>query len=76
MIAGNGIVAAISGGGSAPNQDSLSKSLDALKELLLPHWSEDKEKRAKRAQEILKKEVAGGELKVKVVGKDKKQRRK
>lgn len=55
----------------APGSDALNKSMDALKELLLPHWAEDKTRRAAEAKKVLEREVAGGPLKVKVVGKDK-----
>ncbi len=65
---GNSLASTLSGSGGSGN-DSLNKSIDALKELLLPHWKEEKDVRAKKARELLEKEVSGGPIKVQVVGK-------
>lgn len=56
--------------GGQGGTDSVNKPLDALKGLLLPHWNEEKEDRAKKVKEVLEKEMAGGPIKVQVVGKD------
>lgn len=54
--------------GQSASGDTLKKSLDAFKSSLLPHLSEDTEKKAQRIKKILEAEVAKGPLKYTVVG--------
>lgn len=75
ITVGNGIRSAVANSSDTPSSDALNKSLDALKEMLLPHWAEDNDKRAKEARERLLEEMNRGPLKVQVMGKDKKSKR-
>lgn len=68
---GNNIVAAVSKGESQGG-DALKKSIEALQKSLVPHWSEDSDKKAKIARQKLMAEVQRGPLKIKVLSKDKK----
>ena len=70
---GNGIVAAISKSDGS-SSDALNKSIDGLKELLLPHWSEEKNRKAAQVRKIMVEELNRGPLKVKVVGDGKKKK--
>lgn len=66
---GNVIAAAVSGSpGNQLGGDKITKSLELLKELLIPEESEKTEKQALEAREKLSKEVAKGPLKVRAVG--------
>jgi hypothetical protein len=71
IAAGNYIASAVTGGEASSN-DKLQKTLDSLKETLLPQYKEERKRKAEKAKELLTKEVAGGPIRVKVVGKDKK----
>jgi hypothetical protein len=64
------------GTGETPSMDALNKTMETLKEALLPHWTEDTEKRSKEAMRKLKQEMDGGPLKVQVMAKPKKGGRK
>lgn len=66
IAAGNRIAAALAG--SASDSESLTKAMEGLQALLLPHMSEAVQSKAERAQEILAAEAQRGELKYKVVG--------
>lgn len=76
MVVGNAIRSTIAGSGETPSSDALDKSLEALKEALLPHWSEDTKKRSAEAMKKLKQEMDGGPLKVQVMAKPKRGGRK
>lgn len=65
MQVGNVIV---SGGSSDNGRDQLKKTMDTLRDLLLPENIAEKESAAQRALALLDKEVAGGPLKVTVKG--------
>jgi flagellar motor component MotA len=71
IATGNSIAAAVTGNESSGG-DSVNKTLESLKELLLPHWKEEQDRKAIKAKELLRKEVAGGPIRVQVVGKGKK----
>lgn len=71
---GNRVCAAVSSS-DTPTSDALKKSIDSLKQLLLPHWAEDTERRAKAAKDMLVKEVTRGPLTVKVLGRDQNKRK-
>lgn len=75
MSVGNNITAAVSKSDAGSGGDALKKSTEVLQKLLVPHWAEDTKDKAKRAREILTKEVSKGPLKIKVLGKDKKRKR-
>lgn len=62
-------------GQDAPNGDALRKTLDQVKDMLLPHYAEDTEERATEAKKVLAREVSQGPLKYTVVGGDSKRRR-
>lgn len=74
LSAGNQVTAAVNKGES-PGNDALKKSLDAVQKLLVPHWAEDTDRRAKKVRETLVEEVSRGPLKIKVLGKDRKTKR-
>lgn len=60
---GNSIAATVSGGSSG-NADGLKKTMEALKDLLLPDDVAQKESQAQRALKILTEESTKGPLKV------------
>ena len=70
---GNHIASAVSGG-EGGGGDKLKDTLDTLKGLLLPHFREEQDRKAAKAKEMLVREVAGGPIQVKVVGKGKDKR--
>lgn len=72
---GNNISATIAKSDSGGNGDSIKKTIEALQNLLVPQWAEDTEKKAKKAREVLVKEVSKGMVKIKVLGKEKGRRR-
>ncbi|NDC22649.1 MAG: hypothetical protein EBZ49_00740 [Proteobacteria bacterium] len=72
---GNHISGAVTGSDATGGNDALKKSFDAVKEALLPHWAEESERKAQKVKKTLMEEVNRGPLKIKVVGKDKKSRR-
>jgi hypothetical protein len=74
ITVGNGIRSAVVGSSDPPSSDALNKSIDALKEILLPHWAEDNDKRAEEAKARLMEEMNRGPLKVQVMSKQKKKR--
>ena len=66
---GNSLISALSGGSSTTsNGDNLKKSLESLKELLLPEDVTEKSRREKRVMDILEAEVASGPLSVRKMG--------
>jgi hypothetical protein len=67
---GNHIASAVSGG-EAGGSDKLKDTLDMLKGMLLPHYKEEQDRKAERSKKLLAKEVAGGPIQVKIVGKSK-----
>lgn len=74
MSVGNQMTAAVSKS-EAPGNDAFKKSVDAVQKMLVPHWAEDTDRKAKKARETLIKEVGRGPLKIKVLGKDRKTKR-
>jgi len=70
---GNSIAAVVSGGSSG-NADGLKKSLDSLRELLLPEDVVRKESEAERALKVLTAESAKGPLTVRSMSSSKKAR--
>lgn len=66
---GGNIISAINKG-EGSGGDALKKSVDAVQNMLVPHWAEDTKKRAARARETLIKEASRGQIKIKVLGKD------
>jgi hypothetical protein len=50
--------------------DKLNKVLDTLKEVLLPQYKEEQSRKAAKAKDLLSKEVSGGPIRIKVVGKN------
>ena len=73
---GNVVAAAVTG--SPNNQlggDKVTKSLELLRDILLPEDSEGREKQATSAREKLAKEMAKGPLKVRAAGNPSKTRR-
>ena len=74
ITVGNGIRATVAQSSDSPSSDTLNKSIDALKEALLPHWAEDNDKRAEEAKARLMEEMNRGPLKVQVMSKSKKKR--
>ena len=75
ITVGNGIRSTLANSSDTPSSDALNKSIDALKEALLPHWAEENDKRAQEAKAKLLEEMNRGPLKVQVMGKDKKGKR-
>lgn len=66
---GNGLISALSEGSSTTsNGDNLKKSLESLKELLLPEDETEKSRKEKRVMDILEAEVAAGPLSVRKMG--------
>lgn len=63
---GNGLIAAQSGGSSptSNNGDNLKKSLESLRDLLLPEDKTEKVRRDKRVIDILAAEAAKGPIQV------------
>lgn len=62
---GNGIIAAIGGGGSnSGNSDKFGKLLEEFKDLVLPDDLKEKESREQRMLDKLKTEVAKGPVRV------------
>jgi len=70
---GNSIAAVVSGG-SAGNSDGLKKTLDSLREVLLPEDVQRKESQAERALKVLTEEAAKGPLKVRSMSSSRKAR--
>ena len=70
---GNSIAAVVSGG-SAGNSDGLKKTLDSLREVLLPEDVQRKESQAERALKVLTEEAAKGPLKVRSMSNSRKAR--
>lgn len=68
---GNGIIAAVSKSDAPGGGDSVKKTIDALQALLVPQWAEDTERKAKKAREVLVREVSKGIVRIKILGKDK-----
>lgn len=64
MAVGNGIASAVSGTPAESGDDKLKKSLDSLRELLLPEEAQRAERRASKARETLDKEISRGPIKV------------
>jgi hypothetical protein len=75
ITVGNGITKAITQSPDSGSSDALNKTVDVLKEALLPHWAEDTDKRAKEARAKLEEEINRGPLKIQVMSKSKKKRR-
>lgn len=74
---GNNIAAAVTG--SPNNQlggDKLTKSLELLRDLLVPEEGEQKEEKAKSAREKLEREIAKGPLKVRPIQSGRQRRKK
>lgn len=69
-------IAAASSGGSAPSggADSLKKSIESLREALLPDDSFEKESKAQRVKNILDAEMAKGPFKVRAMSTSRKTR--
>jgi len=61
---GNNIISAISGGSSSGGSDNLKKTLDSLKDLLLPEDESYKKLRDKKVINKLEAELARGPFKV------------
>ena len=72
IITGCRSVMAAIGGGAASNSDVLDKSLDGLKEMLLPHYAEERERKVKSIRARLIKETSCAPLKVKIIEQPKK----
>lgn len=72
---GNTVAASMSDSGAAPSSDSLNKTLESLREVLLPHLAEDSKRKAKKYEVLMKEELDRGPLKIKIVGKDSGQKR-
>lgn len=64
MAVGNGIASAVRGTPNESGDDKLKKSLDALREMLLPEDAQRAERRASKARETLDKEISRGPIKV------------
>lgn len=64
------IIAAAVTQGDAPNTKDLQDLLQAFKEHLMPETIEEREKKVKRVEEILEREMAQGKLKVKAMSYD------
>lgn len=73
LTASNGIRSAVTGG-EAPGMDALNKSIDSLKKMLVPQWTEDTERRAQEVREKIMEEVNRGPIQIKPVAREKKQR--
>lgn len=71
---GSNIASSLSGQDS-PGGDSLRKSLDGLKKILLPHLAEELTKKAEQAKKTLVEEVKRGPLRYTVVGSDRTRRK-
>lgn len=71
---GNIVAAAITGGESG-GLDTFNKSMDTVKDALLPQLKEERDKTAARYKKTLQSEMDKGPIKVKVVGRDKKKKR-
>lgn len=72
---GNAVASAVTKSESPQGNDALKKSIDAVQKMLVPHWAEDTDRKAKKAREVLTREVARGPLKIKVLGKDRKSKK-
>jgi hypothetical protein len=72
---GNGIMEVMSkSSNSQGKKDGLKNSVEALKKMLLPEEVEVGESQARRAQRILKEEVAKGPIKIQSMSKEKKRK--
>lgn len=76
ITVGNQITASMVPGSSQSNGDVLKKSLDELRLLLIPGEKERAAEKIRRIKETLEKEVASGPFKVKLMGSDKKGKKK
>lgn len=68
VAAGNSVAAVMSEGGGGSSGDTLQKSMDSLKSVLLPHMEVEKDNKAELAKQILIEEAEKGEIRYKVVG--------
>jgi hypothetical protein len=66
ILVGNNIRAAVVGA-EAQGADALNKTIDSLRGLMLPQYAEESERRARKAREMLMKEVTRGPLQIKVL---------
>lgn len=76
ITVGNNMAAALTGQNS-PGGDNLSKLIDNLQELMMPHRKELMEKKVEKYREIMLEEQKRGELKIHAVdvGKPRKRKR-
>ena len=70
---GNNVAAAVSGG-DAPVGDTLKKTTDQLRDLLLPELAESRDEAAARIKDELEKEMNRGPLKVRFMDRDPKKK--
>ncbi len=75
MTVGNNLAAALTGQNS-PGGDNLSKLIDNLQNLMMPHRQELMEKKVERYREIMLEEQKRGELKIHAVDVGKPNKRK
>lgn len=61
---GNSIAASVSGGNSSGGTDNLKKTMESLRDLLLPEDVKEKESKVERALKLLTEEAAKGPLTV------------
>jgi len=67
MGVGNNLAAVLSGSASPSGSDNLTKLLDSLQSMMMPHRKEEMEKKVEKYQEIMREEHLRGELKFHVV---------
>lgn len=75
MSVGNSLISAMTGSNSTQSGDNLTKVLDALKDMMLPHYGESTKKRALEVRERIIRESSNGPLKIQVMGRDKNKRK-
>lgn len=69
---GNRVVAAVSQSASPQGGDTLQKTLDALRTLLLPAEAEKADRQAQKAKRLLEEEVLKGPLKIRPMSRPRK----
>lgn len=74
MSVGNSLISTMTGANST-SSDNLTKTLEALKETMLPHYGEATKKKALEVRERIIRESSTGPLKIQVMGRDKSKRK-
>jgi hypothetical protein len=75
MTVGNNLISVMTQSNSPTSSDNLNKVLEALKDVMLPHYAEATKKKALEVRERIIKESTGGPIKIQVMGRDKNKRK-